>query len=223
MPSFNHSGIAAAADEIRFFVTPGRKAGQTEEDFKEEYEVVHAALTAKTADLSPACRQYYQIVGYENSTKLPSLQDWDHLPSLSSERSVYRPAATTRHIWSSLQKFRDAFNNTGYQDETAGIETEPCQHIFCRLDQYGAVLTPIARLARQKDSAAFVDVKIHHENAEVHALLSLGNSDAGVSHEEIYSAHELRRTCMEFELRSKPDLGSRLLHFAQNGKMLVTP
>lgn len=39
MPSFDYFRIAAATDEIRFFITPGRKAGQTKEDFKEEYEV----------------------------------------------------------------------------------------------------------------------------------------------------------------------------------------
>lgn len=85
------------------------------------------------------------------------------------------------------------------------------------------MLTPLARLAWQKDSAEFVDIETPHENTKVHALLFLGDSDAGVSHEEIYSTLELRRTGIECELRNNPDLGSRLLRFAQNGKMLVTP
>lgn len=141
--------------------------------------------------------------------------------------------ALTRHIWESMEALNASFESAGYQNQTASVththngltathKADPSQHIFCRLDQYGSVLTPLAKLAWDPEQVSFVDVDQKTKNSSMYVGLILGDSTAGTAHDEIYETLELRRAYVESRLHAEPELASGLVNFVQSGKSLQT-
>ncbi|GKT47592.1 uncharacterized protein ColSpa_07773 [Colletotrichum spaethianum] len=95
-------------------------------------------------------------------------------------------------------------------------------HVFCRLDQYGSILTPLAKLAWDPEQVSFVEIDQKTKNSSMYVALLLGDSAAGTSHDEIFETLELRRAYVESRLNAHPELASGLNNFIQSGKSLQT-
>lgn len=117
--------------EVTWFVSVTRIPDWTDEKFRHEYKVVHANMTRMGAKKTPAIRRYVQLENLQKSVSGTESPGWDFVTCLT---------------WPSLFVIYVGLQDPDYR-KTAG------NHIFCRLDQEGCLMSQMAQYTKRSESS----------------------------------------------------------------------